>query len=185
MPMGEVIHTGTAVLDGSGVGDEAALRLQLPLPQNFGYALQTLVVQTIASVTNAWGGAQPPALEMFLADNEMVDQANTTQIDIPMGKTSLTLSGQPDTANGLLKVFYLGAGLVDSNADASAIWGQPYPMQYGYWESLSQTGTIPVFTVGNAATAIAAGTVRWYSRWLAYNLEQFSHAGLNWRIPTT
>lgn len=184
MPMGEILHVGSDVLDGGGVGNEAALRLKFPLPINFGYALQTLIITKI-SASIGWGLAQPPVLEMFLASNEQIAQNETTELDIPLGLVQLQTSGDPTGNIGHTQTMFLGGGSVNAAIDAFASWGQPYPIQFGYWDSLTQTGTVPVFTMGNSDQDTGAGTIQWYSRWLVYNLEQFSNAGLNWRIPVT
>lgn len=183
-PVAEIIHVGSSVLDGSGVGDEAAVNIKFPLPINFGYAIQTLLIVKRDSVTN-WGQSQPPILTMYLAPNELMAPADTTQMDIPMGMNLHNAISDPTGSIGRVTSFFLGSGLSDASLDASSIWGQPYPIQFGYWDSLSQTGTVPSFTMGTASTAVAAGTIDWYSRWLVYDLKQFSNSGLNWRLPVS
>lgn len=184
MPFGEILHVGSDTLDGGGVGNEAALRLFFPLPVNFGYALQNLIVTKRGSDAS-WGYDQPPMLEMYLANNENIPQNETTQLDIPLNNSLSTQAGIPTQALGQVVTFSLGGGRFDTSADMASPWGQPYPTQFGYWDSLTQTGTVPVFTMGVDVQDTAAGTISWYSRWLVYNLDQYSNAGLNWRLPVT
>lgn len=183
-PTAELIHVGSSVLDGGSVGNEAALNLKFPLPVNYGYAIQTLLVVKRGSDAS-WGFDQPPILTLYVAANELTPQANSTQIDVPMGASGhVAISAPADTISSVTS-FFLGGGAMDASRDSVVPWGQPYPVQFGYWDSLTQTGTIPSFTIGVDVQDVAAGTVDWYARWLVYDLAQFSNTGLNWRIPVT
>lgn len=183
-PTAEMIHVGSTTLTGGDTGDEAAVNLKFPLPVNYGYAIQTLIVVKRLSDVN-WGFGQPPILTLYVAANELTAPADTIQMDFPMATQPHKAIGDPTGALGDVTSFYLGGGAMDTANDALAVWNTPYPIQFGYWDSLTQTGTVPSFTFGTSVQDVAAGTIDWYARWLVYNLDQFSNSGLNWRIPVT
>lgn len=158
-PFGQVVFTSDAVvLDGSGVGDTARLRLSFPLPDGYGYSIQRLCL----TVYTDWGSKS--LMEFYVAAGPEIAGASTTQLEFSLQNAALTGDG---------------AGLTVARA---ITWepsnqGTP-PILFGYDPLL--TNTFPTVVVEDTDTAVPASTMSWYAAFLVWELETVNYMQMHW-----
>lgn len=160
-PFAQLIHRGLFALDAPGSGNTLRLRLAFNLPQNYGYILQHLVV--VFATVDTWNFG---VLENYLADSPATPGPLTTQIDVPIARSTFGPDGSSDS----------GSWIAGANDIVQPPW-----ILYGY----PSNSTFPTFVIGNGTEDTAQGPiVRYYASWLAFTLEQINNAPLLWPART-
>lgn len=181
-PWGECVQSGTETLNGGGAGNEARLRLFLPLPQGFVYRMVNGWWIKRGGDTSWGSNPEHAAMELFVGIDANTPAISTSQIDIPFSRS--VMDDDPTGNLGEIMSFSLGSGVFNSSGVQAAIY-QHVPLVYGYWDESSASGTTPVFRCGTATQNAGAGTFDYYFKWLAYNVEQAANSALHWLIPVT
>ena len=187
-PWGVLKHRrlgGSDVLNGSGVGDTAALRLSFPLMPNFGHVLRRLVVNLrtdeFATLTGLEQAYSFGRLETFIG--EATDPKSTTQIDYACGRCVLFGSnGVPDSVQFSIGGGFQRADIVAAQAAAAQcanVDASDVPAQYSF-PGPDSAACYPTFATAGIGTAVDAGTVDYYAEWWLFDINQMEYSATHW-----
>lgn len=175
-PFAQVVHNDVLIVDGSGVGDTADLRLTLPLPGNHVYVLNGFALWGFS--TNGVTQFDNGLLETYYSPKPAKDTTGggTVQQNFQVhGSNNLSLIS---TANQ--RMWQLGMTAGTYNQDYSGVNSVDRMVLYGN----EAGGTDPVLWLSAGPDTAVPGEVLDYAiTWLAFTVDQFFQSPIYHRLP--
>lgn len=175
-PFAQVVHNDVLIVDGSGVGDTADLRLTLPLPGNHVYVLEAFALWGFS--TNGVTQFDNGLLETYYSPLPAKDTTGggTVQQNFQVhGSNNLSIIS---TSNA--RMWQLGMTAGTYNQDYSGVNSVDRLVLYGN----EAGGTDPVLWLSAGPDTAVPGEVLDYAIvWLAFTVDQFFQSPMYQRLP--
>lgn len=180
-PWGRLVHREAGgddvVLDGSGAGDTARLRLEWDLPPGYVYRLlnaRLTIYNTDVTQLDAYS-------EMYLLPGPPPnDVGNPTLVNWPLSQAfgSTSVANIETNSN-----WFLGNGHGVPGSAHGMSSTPPYDQLPLFYAGAGGDGMI--WNIASSMDTQPAGTFSYWAEWLIYSVQQAEHSTLHWPVPVT